>query len=142
MDGRSDGELDAIGLLETARLVRSRLTALVGPAAVDLDRRIAALVVDTGDSPEAAARVDAVLREQPAVAGFAALVLADAPHYRPPALQEAGYRGGPPGPGGPVGPIDAAGRYRCVYGDFVWYRLEVGVPVPDCPTHGPVLSPA
>ena len=146
MGNRHDPGLDTNGLMEAARLVRSRLTSLVGPAADDLDGRIASLLAQSQEAPEgtAAARLGALMRERAATAGFLDRVLADAPHYRPPELQESGFRGEGwvSGLGGPVGPVGAAGRFRCLHGDFVWYRPAVGTPVPDCPTHGATLGPA
>ena len=39
------------------------------------------------------------------------------------------------------GPV-AAGRYICPLGDYTWYRLGAGTPVPQCPTHGAALVAA
>ena len=42
-------------------------------------------------------------------------------------------------PGEPS-PIQAD-KFRCPYGDYVWYRPEVGVPIRRCPTHHCALEP-
>ena len=36
-------------------------------------------------------------------------------------------------PSGDPGSVEAA-RYICPHGDYVWYRPDVGTPVPACPT--------
>lgn len=140
MGDRQDRPIDVAGLLEAARLVRGRLSTLVGPTAGEVDSRLAELLQSPDSDQDVAVRVETVLRVNAATAGFTDLVLADAPRYRPPEMQESIFRGDMSRLAGDPGPIGHAGRYRCLRGDFVWYRSEIGAPVPDCPSHGSTLA--
>jgi hypothetical protein len=122
--------VDVAGVLEAARLVRGRLPVLVGPAAADVDTRLATLLGSSSIPDDVAGPVEALLRRYPGTAGFLEMVLADSPRYRPPEMQDSAFRGGGSRLAGDVGQIAHAGRYRCLRGDFVWYRPEVGAPWP------------
>jgi hypothetical protein len=132
--------MDEQGVLEAARAIRPYLATLVGPAADQLDRRIAELLNTNGDVQVAAAV--SLLESNETTGDFLAEVLADAPDYRPPELQP-GYvrRGGGEyrALAGDAAPVLHAGKYTCPQGDYVWYQPAVGTPIPDCPTHGPGL---
>jgi len=68
--------------------------------------------------------------------------MADAPDYRPPYYQPGYLTRGTASPLGDVMPI-AAARYNCpVCGNYVWYRPDVGTPVPRCRTDDVLLTPA
>jgi hypothetical protein len=64
---------------------------------------------------------------------FLRRVLNDKPLYRPPYQQTDDPREIVSTAGDP-GPV-AADRYACPEDDYVWYRPDVGTPVPACPTH-------
>ncbi|MFE0515507.1 hypothetical protein [Streptomyces sp. NPDC058964] len=121
-------------LLETARVARSRLVALVGEEdAAGLDAQLAALLARSVTGEEVAGEVAELLMSRSELHSWAAQVLED-PQHRPPEVQRAGERtGGRPAGDGEV--VDAE-PYHCREGDFVWWRLEVGEPVPRCPTPG------
>jgi hypothetical protein len=128
--------LDTAGVIEAGRAIRAFLPDLVGPpSAADLDTRISG-VLSLGTPGFQALELTKILRENPTTADFLDEVLADAPSYRPPAIQSAQSttRGVDTLPGD-VGPIGAT-RYECPDADFVWWRAVVGAPVPACPTHG------
>jgi hypothetical protein len=130
--------MDDDAVIEAARAIRPYLDRLAEPPATagELDRRLADALNDRSDRPAAAHLLRILLEEQEDTAWFLAEVLADAPHYRPPYHQPRSRRrqAGIPAPAGDPGPV-AAVRYTCPHDDYVWYRPEVGIPVPDCPTH-------
>ncbi|KLL11107.1 MULTISPECIES: hypothetical protein [Protofrankia] len=143
--GTDDGEVNEIkGVLEAARAIRPYLDELVGPAAPDLDRSLAnqltavtATAITPTDHAAAARQLRALLDGNETTAWFLRTVLEDAPRYRPPYHQPRYlYRqtGGALVLPGDPGPVEA-GRYVCPRGDYTWYRPEVGVAIPDCPTH-------
>jgi hypothetical protein len=131
---------DDDGVLEAARAIRPYLNRLVeDPAmAASLDRRIADQLTGTADSAATASRLRVMLEEQEDTAWFLSRVLTDKPRYRPPYQQPAHPRDIVP-PAGDPGLI-VADRYACPRGDYVWYRPDVGTPVPDCPDHHIPLS--
>ena len=94
------------------------------------------------DPPASARRLRILLEQHEDTAWFLGRVLADAPDYRPPYYQP-GYRTrGTASPPGDVMPI-AAARYNCpVCGNYVWYRPDVGTPVPRCRTDDVLLTQA
>ena len=126
---------DDDGVLEAARAIRPYLKNLIeDPAmAAILDRRIAEQLTDPADRTATPGRLRALLEGQEDTAWFLNRVLADKPHYRPPYRQPAYQRdiANPPGKLTRV----KADRYACPRGDYVWYRPEVGTPIPDCPDH-------
>jgi len=128
---------DDDAVIEAARAVRPYLDRLVDtPAAADLDRHLADTLNDRPDQTATAGRLRILLEGKEDTAWFLAEVLADAPHYRPP-YQQPRYlqrQRGIPAPAGDPGPVDAP-RYTCPHGDYVWYRPDVGTPIPACPTH-------
>lgn len=130
--------MDDDAVIEAARAIRPYLDRLANPRATadELDRHLADALNGSSDRPAAARRLRILLEEQEDTAWFLAEVLADAPHCRPPYHQPRYRRrqGGIPAPAGDPGLVDAV-RYACPHGDYVWYRPEVGTPVPHCPTH-------
>ena len=128
---------DDNAVIEAARAIRPYLGRLVdSPAAAELDRHLADALNDGSDRPATACRLRILLDGQEDTAWFLAEVLADVPRCRPP-YHQSRYRQrqtGIPAPAGDPGPVDAA-RYTCPQGDWVWYRPDVGTPVPACGTH-------
>jgi hypothetical protein len=136
---------DDEGVLEAARAIRPYLGRLIdSPDAVaELDRQLGEQLSQVSDSSASARRLRLLLEQQEDTAWFLASVLADAPDHRPPYYQP-GYltRGGIALPLGEAMPI-AAARYNCpACGNYVWYRPDVGTPVPRCPTDGTLLTQA
>jgi hypothetical protein len=131
------------GVFEAARVIRPYLKDLVGPAAEQLDNRIADLLGAADRGQDVTAELHLLLDGDEATSSFLGAVLADAPHYRPPTMQEdqlrrdGVYNYNPLA--GDVGPVLHAGKYSCPQGDYVWYRAAVGAAIPPCPTHGPGL---
>jgi len=133
------------GILQAARVIRSYLPMLVGPAAAaGLDQQVAELLAASGQDENSTARLRVLLGRDEATSAFLAEVLADAPHFRPPDMQPQyqipktrglKWEALP----GDQGSILHAGVYVCPHGDFTWYRPAVGVPVPLCLTHGVAL---
>lgn len=136
---------DDEGVLEAARAIRPYLADLVEPpeAAAGLDRQLAGELGHVCDPSASARRLRILLEQHEDTAWFLGRVLADAPGHRPP-YHQPGYlaRGSTASPLGDVMPI-AAARYNCpVRGDYVWYRPDVGTPVPRCPTDDVLLTQA
>jgi hypothetical protein len=128
---------DDEGVFEAARAIRPYLTDLVESpdAAAELDRQLVDELGQVSDCSASARRLRILLEQDEDTAWFLGRVLADAPDHRPPYYQP-GYltRGGTASPLGDVMPITAA-RYNCpACGNYVWYRPDVGTPVPRCPT--------
>lgn len=128
-------------VLEAAREIRPFLTDLVGPeAAGPLDNQLAELLEAAQAGQDTVAGLRALLRSDHATSAFLDDVLDDAPEYRPTRWQRrAPTRGIFETLPGDVLPMHA-GKYGCPTGrDYTWYRPDVGVPIPDCPTHHVVL---
>ena len=127
-------------ILEAARVIRPYLAGLLGievAAAVDAElARILARAV-TGEDVEA--ELLTVLKADEATSVFLERVLDD-PGLRPPGLVSEATKGYSPLPT-PEPPPVAADRFRCPHGDYVWYRPELGVTVPNCQTHRCPLEP-
>lgn len=130
---------DNDGVLEAARAIRPYLNDLVGSGLAGmLDSRIADHLTGSADESTVASQLRAMLEEQEDTAWFLSRVLADKPHYRPPYHQPT-YQRDIVSPAGDPGLVEAD-RYACPRGDYVWYRPDVGIPVPDCPTHHILLA--
>ena len=128
-------------VLEAAREIRPFLTDLVGSeAAGPLDDQLAELLEAAQAGQDTVAGLRALLRSDQATSAFLDDVLDDAPEYRPTRWQRrAPTRGIFETLPGDVLPMHA-GKYGCPTGrDYTWYRPDVGVPIPDCPTHHVVL---
>jgi hypothetical protein len=135
---------DAEGVLEAARAIRPYLDRLVESpdATAELDRQLAGELGQVSDPSATARRLRILLEQHEDTAWFLDKVLADAPDHRPP-YHQPGYRTrGSASPLGDPTPV-AAARYNCpVRGDYVWYRPDVGTPVPRCPTDDVLLTQA
>jgi hypothetical protein len=132
------------GVLESARAIRPYLEDLVGPGAHELDERIAGLLAAAARGEDVSTDLWTLLESDEATSAFLEAVLADAPVYRPPAVQPDFRRRSDrtyQPLAGDVAPVMHAGKFACPRGDYVWYRPAVGVPVPSCPTHGLRLGP-
>ena len=125
---------DDDGVLEAARAIRPYLGDLVGAAlASAIDDRIAGEFNSPSNPAETVSRLRALLEEHEDTAWFLTRVLADPALHRPPYLQQIRHRGIISPAGDPY--LVAADRFVCSRGDYVWYRPEIGTPVPACPTH-------
>jgi len=140
MGGMDDDE----GVLEAARAVRAYLTDLAGSpeAAAALDRQLAGELRDVSDPPASAGRLRVLLERNEDTAWFLDRVLADAPAHRPPYFQPTYVTRGPAALLGDAMPVTAA-RYNCPEcRNYVWYRPDIGTPVPRCPDDGVLLTQA
>jgi hypothetical protein len=119
-------------IVNVARTIRPYLPALVGDEADEYDREIAYLVARARDGEDVSDQLLAVLTRSNAIHAWAARVL-ESDQQVPPEVSQALERGfqGLPGDGGVVD----AEKFECPRGDYVWYRISVGVAVPPCPTH-------
>jgi hypothetical protein len=107
---------------------------LVGPTTAGiLDRNIADQLTGAANQAATSSRLRALLEGQEDTAWFLSRVLADKPRYRPP-YQQPAYQREMASPAGDLSPVEAD-RYACPAGDYVWYRPDVGTPIPDCPDH-------
>ena len=135
---------DDAGVFEAARAIRPYLDRLVesADAAAELERQLAGELGQVSDPSASARRLRILLEQHEDTAWFLGRVLADAPDYRPP-YHQPGYRTrGTASPAGDAMPI-AAARYNCpVCGNYVWYRPDVGTPVPRCRTDDVLLTQA
>jgi hypothetical protein len=122
-------------VLEAARAVRPYLVDFVGlERAVRLDTKLAGLLAAAARGDDVESAVEAALVADEATGAFLERVRADAPLLRPPAVVSAlTTRSYDSLPGQPS-PV-SADKFRCPHGDYVWYRMEVGLSVPQCPTH-------
>jgi hypothetical protein len=131
---------DDDGVRAAARTIRPYLAELIGADGTRvLDEQLAALLNDTTDPAGSAARLRELLEEaDDTTSWFLHAVLADAPRYEPPyQLARSRRERGMASPAGdPTNPV-LAPRYSCPRGgDYVWYRPDIGTPIPECPTHG------
>lgn len=128
------------GVLEAARAVRPYLAEFVGPSvATDVDAELAGLLAAAAGGDDVEDRLRAVLEAREATSVFLERVLEDAPNFRPPQVVSELTRRYIDLPGEP--PPVPADKFCCPHGDYVWYRPEVGVPVPHCQTHHCALEP-
>ncbi|AEH08789.1 MULTISPECIES: hypothetical protein [Protofrankia] len=146
MSTDDSGADEVEGVLEAARAIRPHLHKLVGPAAANLDRSLADQLTASGTTAgqpagagqaAVAGRLRELLDGDETTAWFLRTVLEDAPRHRPPYFQPRYlYRqtGGALVLPGDPGPVEAS-RYVCPHGDYAWYRPDLGVAVPQCPTH-------
>jgi hypothetical protein len=131
--------MDEQGIVGAARAVRPYLPELVGPAAAELDGKVARLLNGGPEGVPDPVALPHLLDATAATHVFLQAVLADAPHYRPPAVQLDTRRAGYQEPPGELNPVLHLGIYVCPPGDLTWYRLSSAASVPPCPTHGPGL---
>jgi hypothetical protein len=119
------------GVLEAARAVRPFLLELVGPGAHDLDDELADLLAAAMRGADVEDELRAAFGRHEGTSVFLERVLQDAPDYRPPVeLVSRGDYDSLPG----TSPVGLGMKFRCPFGDYVWYRLQIGERPPDCPT--------
>jgi hypothetical protein len=118
-------------IVDVARTIRPYLSALVGEEAGAYDREIAGLLARARDGYDVSDQLLAVLTRSKATHAWAARVLENHWHL-PPEISREQERGYQPLPG--HGETVDAEKFECPFGDYVWYRISVGVPVPACPT--------
>jgi len=128
-------------VIDVARSIRPYLPTLVGDEAARYDRRLVELLRDAGAGADVTGAILEVLMGSPATHNWAASMLADERHL-PPDLQMARERssaadsGYSPLPGSYGGDPVNTEKYVCpVDGNFAWWRILVGQPVPMCPDH-------
>lgn len=108
--------------LKAGRSIRLELPDIVGANAAELDGRLGALLNATAPDAETAASIKALLEGNSGAR---------------PRFEEL-FTFYVTGQGGPVG----APEYNCPTGqDCVWFRVAVGTPIPECPTHHVTLTP-
>ena len=123
-------EPDAESFLEAARAIRSYLRELVDdPDSVDRELSSA-----LAESDAVRARIE--LRRQLATRRWTVEFLK---HGVPADLLPAAVRSGAAPPG--RGEVVRAPRFRCVSGDYIWYRRKADSAIPICPTHNARLVP-
>jgi hypothetical protein len=138
---RKEGAMDE-QVVDVARSIRPYLLALVGDEAARYDRRLVILLREASAGTDVTGKILAILMESPAMHNWAASMLADERHL-PPDLQVArerssaaanrGYSALPRPYGGDI--LDAR-KYVCpVDGNFAWWRISAGQPIPACPDH-------
>ena len=137
---RKEGRVTDEGVLEAARAVRPHLVEFVGPnRATKLDTELAGLLADAAGGKDVESALRATLEADEATGLFLERVLGDAPRFRPSSVMSALTRSYS-GLAGEPSPVSAE-KFRCPHGDYVWYRMELGVSVEVCPTHHCHLEP-
>jgi hypothetical protein len=127
-------------IAEAARAIRPYLAELLGiQRAAAVDAELAGLLAQAIAGEDVEEALLAVLKADDATIVFLERVLDD-PGLRPPGVIPDVAKGYSPLPT-PEPPPVAADKFCCPYGDYVWYRPEVGVPVGLCPTHRCPLEP-
>ena len=130
------------GLWEAACSIRPYLGEMMGPElAANVDTQLALLLERAAAGGDVEEPLRAVLEEHPATSVFLDMVLDDAPYFRPPQAASHTMKGYSSLPGPNVSHAEAD-KFCCAAGDYVWYRIEVGVPIPRCPTHNQTVEPA
>jgi len=116
---------DVERILDAGRAIRPFLGDLVPERWRELDAALAAALAEAPDFE----RVLALLTAERATAAWTVAFVAEG---APPSADA--VRGYEPllGVGSPI----RAPRFRCRYGDYLWYRRSAGLPIPQCPTHG------
>jgi hypothetical protein len=127
-------------ILEAARVIRPYLAGLVGiEAAAAVDAELAEILARAAAGEDVETALLTVLKADDATSVFLDRVLDD-PLLRPPGVVPEVTKGYSPLPT-PEPPPVPADKFHCPYGDYVWYRPEVGVPIKHCLTHQCPLEP-
>lgn len=123
-------------VVEAARLLRGHLADVVSVDRIErLDREISECLGTAG--AEMAEQLRTLIASDEDALQWVEDLLDD-PDLLPPELQE--VRSAAYGPALGAGDHIPPDRYVCpVLRDTVWYRREVGQPIPKCGTHGCVL---
>jgi hypothetical protein len=121
----SDGDI-----LEAARSIRQYLHQLIPEGADAIDKELAEHLKNTeAGKNNVNSLIIATLRKHEPTREWLAAFLKQ--HEPPEVTRVFSFQGST---GDPV-PI-AARKYVCVQGDYNWYRMSAGTPIPLCPTHG------
>jgi hypothetical protein len=123
-------------IVDVAKKIRPYLLDLMGEEAAECDRTIAGLLAEALDGHDVTDRLTDVLTQSRTTHAWAARVLENDRHL-PPEISQARERGYQPLPG--RGEAFDAEKFECPSGDYVWYRMSVGDPIPACPTHKSLL---
>lgn len=117
-------------ILEAARSIRRYLHQLIPEDAEAVDKELAEhLNVAPSAKKSANSRIISILRKRETTREWLVSFLAQ---HQPPEVTRAFNFQGTLGDPSPV----AARRYVCPQGDYNWYRMSAGAPIPACPTHG------
>jgi hypothetical protein len=120
-------------ILEAARTIRSHLNDLISDEASLVDNELAFYLNEAQSGKPAANILLGIMCKRDATRLWAAAFLKE-----PLGLQSSRAYQPPPGDPVPVG----APKYVCPQGDYAWYRISTGSPIPKCPTHNVVLVAA
>ena len=136
MPGGASIDMDDNQIIEAARCIRPYLPALIPDEGASLmDRELAQHLNSAQGSQPNANVILAILCSHDASRQWAYEFLQQ---LLPPEVTRAFTFQRPLGDPVPV----AAGKYVCPLGDYTWYRLAAGTPVPPCPTHAVTLVAA
>jgi hypothetical protein len=122
--------------LEAARSIRHYLPQLIPETAEAVDKQLAELLKE---APEGKKNVNSLIMgtlrlQEPTRKWLAAFL----EQHQPPEVTRAFNFQNPLGDPVPV----SARKYVCPQGDYNWYRMSAGTPIPACPTHGLPLVPS
>jgi hypothetical protein len=118
-------------IFEAARSIRPYLNELIPAEAGQVDNELAAYLNEGAPAQNTNLLLATLRRYEPTrewVSEFLGQRV-------PPAVTRAFEFQPPPGDPAPV----SATKYVCPQGDYCWYRVSIGRPVPNCPTHGLAL---
>jgi hypothetical protein len=123
-------------ILEAARSIRSYLHQLIPESADAVDLELAEHLEEAPtEKKNVNSLIIGTLRMHEPTREWLLSFLAD---HQPPEVTRAFTYQGTPGDPVPV----AARKYICPQGDYNWYRMSAGTPIPSCPTHGLALVPS
>ncbi|HEX4429894.1 MAG TPA: hypothetical protein VHZ96_11565 [Frankiaceae bacterium] len=139
---------------DVARSIRPYLPQLLGDESADYDRRLVALLASSAQGADTDDALLDLLTSHPDIHGWASAMLEDERHLPPDVRQEMEHvrqveRGLPDAGFSPLAnpyggdPVDAE-KFVCPRdGNYVWWRVSVGMQVPTCRDHpDDVLVPA
>ncbi len=128
---------DGDSILELARSIRPYLHELLpAPAAGDLDAELGSLLAGQAAERSVPDVILERLRQHESTHVWASEFLANG---LPPDVADVEKGYSPlPGMGAPISPA----KYACPFGDYTWYRRDIGQPVPRCATHDIALVPS
>jgi len=133
---------------DVARSIRPYLPRLLGDQSADYDQRLVALLVRSAQGADTDDALLDLLASNPVTHTWAADMLEDERHL-PPDVRQVVERGVPDAGFSPLAnpyggdPVDAE-KFVCPRdGNYVWWRVSVGIQVPTCRDHpNDVLVPA
>jgi hypothetical protein len=121
-------------IVEAARSIRPYLNELIPAEAEQVDNELAGYL-NEGAATRNSNRLLATLRRHEPTREWVSEFLQK---RLPPAVTRAFEFRQPPGDPAAV----SATKYVCPQGDYSWYRVSIGRPIPNCPTHGLMLVTA